>query len=140
MNIQTVSTSTKNSKSRFFTASGSASADVNSVAFSSSNTKMLSSDSIESVFESLKNSWVRSTRFKNSLSEINDDKSLLSIIDLGPIVVPMILKDLRDSPKHWFYALRVLTGSNPIKKNEAGNLVKMQTAWLSWAAKKGIDF
>jgi hypothetical protein len=140
MNIQTVSTSTKNTKSRFFVASGHASAEVNSIAFSPINSNSSVGETIENRFELLKNDWVRETRFNNSLSEINESEALRSIISLGPSVVPFILKDLRDSPKHWFYALRSLTGANPIKKSDAGNLVKMQAAWFNWAAKKGIVY
>jgi hypothetical protein len=139
MNIQTVSTSTTNNKTRYLTGSGDASVDSNSVAFSSGG-KVTNTNSIESIFETLKNDWVRSTRFSNSLSEINDDESLKKIIGLGQIIVPLILKDLKDSPKHWFYALKVLTRANPIKKADAGNLEKMKTAWLSWADKNGVRY
>jgi hypothetical protein len=56
------------------------------------------------------------------------------IIGLGPDVVPFLLRDLEKTQRHWFIALRRLTGANPIPPTAAGNVPKMIEAWRQWAA------
>jgi hypothetical protein len=79
-------------------------------------------ETLSQIFETMVADWVRETRFTNSMTEILDNKNLANIIDLGPSVVPLILKDLDVSPKPWFYALRILTGEDPVTEENAGNL------------------
>jgi hypothetical protein len=57
------------------------------------------------------------------------------IIAMGEKAVPMILSELKsegDKPDHWFWALRILTGANPVTDSDRGNLPKMAQAWLRW--------
>lgn len=140
MDIQTLSTSTSNSSSTYDEVPGSSKKGPSSVAVAPFKVNTTQIDTIEKRFDALTKDWVRATRFKNSLSEINDSEPLKSIMAMGDVVVPLILKDLRDSPKHWFFALRVLTGADPIKKRDAGNLENMRKAWLNWAAKEGVEY
>jgi hypothetical protein len=63
-----------------------------------------------------------------------------SIIGMGPNAVPLILAELAsegDDPDHWFWALQVLTGANPVSEEDEGNLRRMSRAWLEWAASQG---
>ena len=66
-------------------------------------------------FEHHKSIWKKETSFSSNISDIVDNKSYLSIIDLGNDVVPLIIKDLMINYDHWFYALEILTGQNPVK-------------------------
>lgn len=36
------------------------------------------------------------------------------IIGMGPVVVPLILEELRREPDHWFWALEMLTEDDPV--------------------------
>ncbi|MER9421449.1 hypothetical protein NKI88_03190 [Mesorhizobium sp. M0317] len=112
-----------------------------SVAFSAlKRVPVGASETIAQRFQQLADSWVRETRFTNSMDDIVSNKSLQQIINLGSVVVPLILKDLEREPKHWFYALQILTGANPVSRNDAGNMQKMAAAWLQWGREKGIEF
>ena len=54
---------------------------------------------------------------------------------MGPSVVPLILSRLESEgsePDHWFWALRALTGANPVTENECGDIAKMARAWIDW--------
>ena len=59
------------------------------------------------------------------------------IIGLGPAVLPFMLRDLQENERHWFAALRTITGANPIPPAAAGNVPQMVEAWLKWARDKG---
>jgi hypothetical protein len=62
------------------------------------------------------------------------------IIGMGPKAVSLILAELvseGDDPDHWFWALQVLTGVNPVSEEDEGNLARMSQSWLEWAASKG---
>jgi hypothetical protein len=55
------------------------------------------------------------------------------IIGLGPSALPCIFREMRRSPDYWFWALRSMTGEDPVPAEHAGNLVAMSQDWLQWA-------
>lgn len=58
------------------------------------------------------------------------------IIAMGPDAIALILREMEsegDDPDHWSWALRALTGSNPVPDEARGNMVATARAWLSWA-------
>jgi len=62
--------------------------------------------------------------------------SYQSIIGMGEEALPLILAQLkseRDEPDQWFWALRAITGANPVRPEDQGNFAKMAQAWLQWA-------
>ncbi len=48
-------------------------------------------------------------------------------------IIPLILRELEQRPNHWFVALRVITGVNPIQPEQRGRTKQMVEAWLKWA-------
>ena len=61
--------------------------------------------------------------------------SYQQIMAKGPRVVPLIMKQLEeenDEPDMWFWALRFLTGANPVKEEQQGDIVAMSKAWRGW--------
>ena len=59
------------------------------------------------------------------------------IVDMGERVIPWMLDDVAAGQGDWFYALRLLTGANPIKEEERGYVPKMRAAWLKWERQHG---
>lgn len=59
------------------------------------------------------------------------------IIGLGPIAIPLILRELNQSLSHWFWALHSLTDENPVRPEHRGNLRKMADDWFEWARERG---
>lgn len=62
------------------------------------------------------------------------------IIGMGPIAIPLILSQLEaegDEPDHWFWALRALTGANPVTSDQRGDIVRMSQAWIDWGKSSG---
>jgi hypothetical protein len=60
-----------------------------------------------------------------------------AIIDLGPDVIPLLLQQLQNDPDHWFWALKELTGENPVTPESRGNVTEMAKCWLQWGKEKG---
>ncbi len=58
---------------------------------------------------------------------------------MGVVAIPLILRDLRQQPDHWFWALRSITGENPIQPKDRGRVVKMAEAWLEWGRQRGYQ-
>jgi hypothetical protein len=59
------------------------------------------------------------------------------ILELGPPVLPLLLRDLTHRPEHWFLALHALTGANPVASEDRGNLRAMAAAWIAWGHAAG---
>jgi hypothetical protein len=57
---------------------------------------------------------------------------------MGPTVVPDILRELKREEDHWFWALRAITGENPVAPEYAGNLEEMAKAWIAWGQGRGL--
>ena len=91
---------------------------------------------LESRFQQLLKEWRGSTRYTSSTTEITGHWAYQEIIELGRAAIPLIFKELRQRPEHWFHALRVLTGYQPPKSSRQ-NMGKMRDAWLRWAAREG---
>jgi len=63
------------------------------------------------------------------------------IIAMGKPAVPLILAQLRtegDDPDQWFWALRVITGENPVRPEHQGDFLAMANAWLAWGTKQEL--
>jgi hypothetical protein len=79
--------------------------------------------------------WKTETMFSSNSSEITNNSAYRSIIGLGKDIIPFIIEDLKQSENHWFYALELLTGENPIKSEHRGIINLMKSDWLNWAEK-----
>jgi len=54
---------------------------------------------------------------------------------MGRGAVPLILAELRKKTEHWFWALKAITGEDPVREEDRGNLERMAQAWLIWGAR-----
>ena len=72
------------------------------------------------------------------LSEMFQDEDYLAIIEMGPAVVPLILRRLEAKPHWWMPALMRLTGEDPTEGQYLGDLMKMRAVWLEWARKQNL--
>lgn len=89
-------------------------------------------------FNMLKSLWEADTMFSSSISEITTHPAYHSIIKLGSEVLPLIIQDLQNTNNHWFYALEILTGENPIRPEHRGNVELMKSDWINWANRANV--
>jgi hypothetical protein len=90
-------------------------------------------------------------KFKRLLVEWRDQAAHLSsmpakamtlpyqeIIGIGRPALPMILNELKERPVHLFWALRAISGTNPVEPEDRGRIDKMREVWLEWGRKNKI--
>ena len=88
-------------------------------------------------FLTLKARWEAETAVLSSISEIVMHPAYQQIIGMGPIVIPLIFAEMRKKPGHWFWALKSITGEDPVKSEQRGRMKEMTEAWLHWGKKQG---
>jgi hypothetical protein len=88
-------------------------------------------------FNELARQWKQATAFSSSLTEMKEHPAYLQIIGLGKTAVPLILDELRRAPDFWFAALKTLTGEDPVKPADRGQVRRMAQAWLEWGQTHG---
>jgi hypothetical protein len=90
-------------------------------------------------FEALATQWRRETRHLSLMNDIVLNSAYQQIIGMGKPAIALILKDLKQQPEHWFWALRSITGENPIRPEDRGRLPQMTEAWLEWGRQHGYQ-
>jgi hypothetical protein len=57
---------------------------------------------------------------------------------MGTPVVPYILLELASKADHWFWALSMITGVDPVPTEAEGNIQAMRRAWINWGEREGL--
>jgi hypothetical protein len=58
------------------------------------------------------------------------------IIGMGKRVLPFILRELKKGSDDWFWALKAISGDDPVSIENRGKLKEMRDAWLRWGREK----
>lgn len=95
-------------------------------------------DDVERRFQELTRQWKEATQVTSSITEVSAHPAYQQIIGMGKDAVPLILAELRREPDHWFWALRAITGEDPVPAADRGKLQAMTRAWLDWADRRGL--
>jgi hypothetical protein len=89
-------------------------------------------------FRTLAEEWKEATAFLSSSTAMVAHPAYQAIIGLGPGVVPLLLRDMEGQPFHWFEALKAITGEDPVRREDWGNIPAMAAAWLAWGRQRGL--
>jgi hypothetical protein len=89
-------------------------------------------------FEALAQRWREETEFHSAASALFMHPAYQEIIGLGPAVLPLMLADLEKTHDHWFWALRAITGENPVPAEERGKVERMAERWVNWGRGRGL--
>ncbi len=81
----------------------------------------------------LKDKWKSETLYFSSSAHIFNNAHYLEIIGLGRKSIPWIIRELKKTNDHWFYALKKITGKNPVNPEHYGIITKMKEDWIAWA-------
>lgn len=90
-------------------------------------------------FDALTQEWKRDTRASSSITEIAMHPAYQQIIGMGKQALPFIFRELQEEPDHWFWALKAITGEDPVPPAARGRLSAMRQAWLEWAGRNGYQ-
>jgi len=88
-------------------------------------------------FYNLAAKWREEVQYSSSIIEICMNPFYQKIIGMGEKVLPLILRELETRPDHWFWALKAITGADPIQPSQRGKISEMAKAWLNWAKENG---
>lgn len=88
-------------------------------------------------FKTLAERWREDTHLASSVSGIFLHPAYQEIIGLGPAALPLILDDLARTRVDWFWALRAISGENPVPPEERGQIGRMTERWLEWGHRNG---
>jgi len=89
-------------------------------------------------FHDLAERWRKESGHLSSLEKRAMLPSYQQIIGLGPQAVPLLIERLREEPGHWFWALRAITGVNPVSPEHVGRVKDMADDWIRWAKDNGM--
>jgi hypothetical protein len=88
-------------------------------------------------FRELANTWKKDVRLYSSVSQMVLHPAYQRIVGMGPAAVPLLLRELAEKPDHWFWALKAITGVDPVKLEHRGKVRQMAEDWLRWGQEQG---
>ncbi|MEM9538747.1 MAG: hypothetical protein AAGA60_04460 [Cyanobacteria bacterium P01_E01_bin.42] len=94
----------------------------------------------EQKFQELAAEWRKETEMLSLVSQMAAHPAYQKIIEIGKPVIPLLLKELETEPDYWFWALREITGENPIQPEQKGRLKQMAQAWVQWGKERGYQW
>ena len=97
-------------------------------------------ESLQQRFQRLADTWHKAVAHHSSSRVRNNHPAYQEIIGLGNSVVPLLLRDLEQTGRHWFWALKVITGADPVPREDHGRIPKVTEAWLRWGQEHGYQW
>ena len=89
-------------------------------------------------FSDLSATWKYDNANVSSISTSVLQPSYQEIIGMGRDALPFILEELKATPNHWFWALKSISGEDPVPPEHRGDIKRMTEDWLSWGREKGF--
>jgi hypothetical protein len=89
-------------------------------------------------FNHLAAQWNVERGVTSNIVKMHLQPSYQRIIGLGPAALPFIFEEMSRKPDFWFWALRAITGENPVPADHAANIEAMTQDWLAWAREQEI--
>ena len=97
---------------------------------------------LEQRFHEQADKWARETQHLSSPMQKAVHPSYQAILGMGSEnkneVVRLLLLDLQQNRRAWFWLLSYLTADNPIGPDDAGRMDRMIGAWAKWGREKGL--
>ena len=90
-------------------------------------------------FQRLSEEWKSSRGPATTVAAMVKHPAYLEIVQLGEPAIPLLLKELEQQPDHWFAALRAMTGANPVRDEDRGDVTRMAESWIEWGRANGYS-
>ena len=88
-------------------------------------------------FIELAQQWFNSAGYLSSTTEAVIHPAYQQIIGMGEEAIPLLLMELLKASGRWFWALKAITGENPVPREHLGKTKKMTQDWIDWGVEKG---
>ena len=93
----------------------------------------------EEKFNRLAAQWREETQFLSSSTEMAAHPAYQEIIGMGRDAVVFMLRGLEAGElDHWFTALHLITGVDPVPPADSGRIEKMAGHWVAWGKSRNI--
>jgi hypothetical protein len=83
-------------------------------------------------FRELAEQWKSECLLTSSTEEMAMHPAYQQIIGIGPDAIPILLEEMQRKPDHWSWALRAISGDNPVKPEHRGKLALIAQDWIEW--------
>jgi hypothetical protein len=88
-------------------------------------------------FNRLVAQWRAERGHSSRLKDLAMHPAFQRIIGLGPPAVPLLLEEMKQRPDQWDWALRAITGADPVPEEAWGKLNEIASAWVEWGRERG---
>ena len=89
-------------------------------------------------FGELTAAWKEKAKYLSVTAQMALIPEYQRIIGMGAAALPLILEELRREPDHWIWALRAITGEDPVPEESRGKMNEVAAAWIAWGQQQGI--
>jgi hypothetical protein len=93
---------------------------------------------LEKRFATLAAEWKAERGHSSSIVKLCAHPAYQQIIGMGHKAIPLLLRELEREPDHWFWALKVITGVNPVPRESRANIKEMAHHWVNWGREQGF--
>jgi len=97
-------------------------------------------EEIEVTFTNLVQQWRNETIGISSTTDLVMHQAYQQIIRMGPVVIPLLLREVERKSGRWFWALCEITGEDPVPLEKRGKTKEMTQIWLEWGKAKGYKW
>jgi hypothetical protein len=93
-------------------------------------------------FREQSDKWAQETRHLSSPIQRMGHPSYQAIMGMAQEnkreVIRLLILDLQQRRRPWFWALSYLAQTNPVSRKDAGKMDRMIEAWVKWAKAEGV--
>ncbi|MCL1465717.1 hypothetical protein [Argonema galeatum] len=97
-------------------------------------------EEIDRTFTNLVQQWRNETIGISSTTDLVMHPAYQQIITMGPVVIPLLLREVERKSGRWFWALCEITGEDPVPLEKRGKTKEMTEFWLEWGKAKGYKW
>jgi hypothetical protein len=92
---------------------------------------------LERRFHELAAKWRSECLLISSTEDMAMHAAYQQIIGMGPDAIPILLEEMQREPDHWSWALRAITGDNPVRPEHRGKIALIAQDWIEWGKEHG---
>lgn len=91
-------------------------------------------------FKALVAEWKAGRGHASKIRDPISHPAYQQIIGMGPQIVPLLLREMEQCPSHWDWALRAITGDDPVPSQSVGKINEMAAIWARWGREHGYEW
>jgi hypothetical protein len=100
------------------------------------------SKALDQRFREQAEKWAAETAHMSSPTQMMMHPSYQAVLGMAQEnkreVIRLLILDLQEHRRTWFWALSYITHDNPINPSDAGKMGKMIDAWVKWGKAQGV--